>query len=73
MGRHGTTRTTPSTTSAHVRGQYGNLWYAAVRFTLQSQGYWFESNRGSKTAAQRAGSADCGDKVRFSHQESTPN
>ncbi len=31
MGRHGTTRTTPSTTSTHVRGQYGHLRYAAVR------------------------------------------
>src|SRR3712207_5290290 len=31
MGRHGTTRTTPSTTSAHVRGQCGYLRYATVR------------------------------------------
>jgi hypothetical protein len=31
MGRHGTTRTIPSTTSAHVRGQYGYLRYTTVR------------------------------------------
>ena len=49
MGRDGMTRTIPSTTSAHVRGQYGYLRYTTVRLYPAIAGYWFESNRGSKS------------------------